>query len=74
MKIIIVRSNTKAGIRYKAYYSGLLSRLGIYCSLNYIMWTNTSTIDGCIEAAKQTEEERSPGPKANKAVACQVEI
>jgi len=71
MKIIIVRSNTKMGVRYKAYYSGLLSCFGIYCPLNHIMWTGADTINKCIEQAK---EEMSPDPKANKAVACQVEI
>lgn len=71
MRIIIVKSNTKAGVRYKAYYPGLLSFFGIYCALNYVPWTGASTVDECVE---QAQEEMRPAPKANKQRICKVEI
>lgn len=71
MKIIIVKSNTKAGDLFDAYRPGVLSFLGIYCSLNKMLWTGSGSKQGCIERAKK---KLIPDPKPNKKVVCEVEI
>lgn len=71
MKIIIIKKNVKAGEHFNSYRSGFLSSLGIYCSLNRMVWWGYSTKEACIEAAK---ESLIPEPKPNKRVVYEVEI
>lgn len=71
MKIIIVKKQTKMGERYYAYRPGILSRLGIYCFLNYIELTGAGSEEGCVKAAK---DEITPDPKPNTQFVREVEI
>ena len=71
MKITIIKKRTKEGERYYAYRSGILSRLGVYCFLNYINLTGARSEEDCIANARY---ELEAGPKPNKTFVSEVEI